>query len=176
MDGADFTVAVLAAAGGAVVALLVVATVVMLRRRNRSRADLEALLAAAQRESDDLRARLEELTVLLGPAAPTASGASAVETAAYLITDAGTASREVSAEDQVAVPDRLVLSATVGAPLVKVAAFGHGVRRALSPESRNRIWFEMRREVRTARKRRRRQVREHLRQVRADERAQEGLA
>ena len=46
------------------------------------------------------------------------------------------------------VPDRVVLSATVGEPLVKAVAFGHGVRRALSAESRNRIWFEMRREVR----------------------------
>jgi hypothetical protein len=59
------------------------------------------------------------------------------------------------------VPDRLVLSATLGEPLVKVAAFSHGVRRALSPESRNRIWFEMRREVRASR-RRRRQLRKRL--------------
>ncbi|HEX4191103.1 MAG TPA: hypothetical protein VHZ06_08925, partial [Marmoricola sp.] len=150
-----------------------------LRRQSRSRTDLEALLDASQRESDDLRARLDELTVLLGPAAPSARpprGSTPVETAAYLITDAGAVPGEVNPEDQVAVPDRLVLSATLGAPLVKVAAFGHGVRRALSPESRNRIRFEMRREVRSARKRRRRQVREHLRQTRADERAQEGLA
>ena len=73
-------------------------------------------------------------------------------------------------------PDRLVLTATFGAPLVKVAAFGHGVRRALSPENRNRIWFEMRKEVRTSRKRRRAQVRDLQRQIRADERAREGLA
>jgi hypothetical protein len=54
-----------------------------------------------------------------------------------------------------------VLSATLGEPLVKAAAFGHGVRRALSAESRNRIWFEMRREVRASR-RRRRQLRKRL--------------
>jgi hypothetical protein len=54
-----------------------------------------------------------------------------------------------------------VLSATLGEPLVKTAAFAHGVRRALSAESRNRIWFEVRREVRASR-RRRRQLRKRL--------------
>jgi hypothetical protein len=59
---------------------------------------------------------------------------------------------------------------------VKVAAFTHGVRRALSAESRNRIWFEMRREVRAARRRRRRLVKDYLREARAAERAQESVA
>jgi hypothetical protein len=59
---------------------------------------------------------------------------------------------------------------------VKVAAFGHGLRRALSPESRNRIGFEMRREVRAARKRRKQLLKQYQRDVRAAERAQEGLA
>ncbi len=44
-----------------------------------------------------------------------------------MITDAG----EPEAEPNV--PDRVVLSATLGEPLVKVVAFGHGLRRALSP-------------------------------------------
>ncbi|MCW2856098.1 MAG: hypothetical protein JWR52_1713 [Marmoricola sp.] len=169
MDGAMFAGVTLAAVGGAVVALLAVTIVSRLRRRNSSRADLDAMLAAAQREADLLRARIEELTSDLGAAA-TATGR------AYVITDAGLESTEVALPgDPVSVPDRLVLSATMGEPLVKVAAFGHGVRRALSPESRNRIWFEMRREVRAARKRRRRLVREYLRDVRADDRAQESL-
>ncbi|MCW2752715.1 MAG: hypothetical protein JWQ32_126 [Marmoricola sp.] len=169
MDGAMFAGVTLAAVGGAVVALLVVAIVARLRRRSSSRADLDAMLAAAQREADLLRARIEELTSDPG-AATTAAGH------AYVITDAGRGPREVALPgDQVGVPDRLVLSATMGEPLVKVAAFGHGVRRALSPESRNRIWFEMRREVRAARKRRRRLVREYLRDVRADDRARESL-
>lgn len=166
MNGAMVVGVTLAAVGGAAVALLLVAIVGARRRRNSSRADLEAMLAAAQREADLLRARLEELT-----AGPVALGDQA-----YVITDAGRRLDEVVVpEDQVAVPDRLVFSATMGEPLVKVAAFGHGVRRALSPESRNRIWFEMRREVRAARKRRRRLVREYLRDVRSDERAQESL-
>lgn len=168
----------LGATGGAVAALLVVALVTLLRRRNRTRADLEAMLDAALRESDDLRARLDELELareqVAAPAARTRKrqAAAVAEAPAFLITDAGNG----PVEDPIAVPDRLVLSATLGAPLVKVAAFGHGIARALSPESRNRIWFEMRREVRAARKRRKQAVREYLRETRAEERAQEGLA
>ncbi|MCX6395221.1 MAG: hypothetical protein NTV23_01900 [Propionibacteriales bacterium] len=173
MDGVDAG-ALIAALGGAVAALVVVALVGLLRRRNRTRADLEAMLAAAQRESDDLRARLDELSALL----PDGSGALPAQAATYVITSAGDVAPRggAASESQLEVPDRLVLSATVGQPLVKVAAFGHGVRRALSAESRNRIWFEMRRQVRSSRKRRRAQVREYQRQVRADERAREGLA
>jgi hypothetical protein len=162
------------AACGAVAALLLVAFAAVLRRRNRTRADLEAMLDAALRESDDLRARLEELTT---QKTIQETGSPSRASATYLITDAGrSGDLAVPGEVPVAVPDRLVLSATLGAPLVKAAALGHGVRRALSPENRNRIWFEMRRQVRSSRKRRRREVRDHLRQVRADERAREGVA
>jgi hypothetical protein len=171
---------ILGAAGGAVTALLLVALVAGLRRRNRTRADLEAMLDSALREADDLRARLEDLTLaresLAATSVPQQRGRSRepLETPAFLITDAG--SVPVEPVEQVEVPDRLVLTATFGTPLVKVAAFGHGMRRALSAESRNRIWFEMRREVRSARKRRKRAVREYLRETRAEERAQEGMA
>ncbi|MFL6171892.1 MAG: hypothetical protein ACJ716_03265 [Marmoricola sp.] len=162
---------ILAAVGGALAALLGVGLITLVRRRNRTRADLEAMLAAAQHEADDLRARLEELTALL-PVAP-----GTAPEPAYLITDVGTPRRPaVPADEQIAVPDRLVLSATLGEPLVKVAALGHGLRRALSPESRNRIWFEMRREVRAARKRRRQLLKQYQRDVRSAERAGEGLA
>ncbi len=172
--GSDFAEVVLAALGGAVVALLLVALVALVRRRNRTRADLEAMLDAAQRESDDLRARLEELTGLL-TLAPDQRPA---EAAAYLITDAGGGAHDLAlpAEEPIAVPDRLVLTATVGVPLVKAAALGHGLRKALSAESRNRIWFEVRREVRASRKRRRLLLKQYQRQIRADDRANENLA
>lgn len=173
--GSDIASVILAASGGAVAALLVVALIALLRRRNRTRADLVVMLEAAQRESDDLRTRLEELTALLTVVAPDHRPE---ESATYLITDAGLPPTEVDVPvaAPLAVPDRLVLTATVGAPLVKAAALGHGLRRALSAESRNRIWFEMRREVRASRKRRRQLVKQYQRQIRADERAREGLA
>lgn len=67
------------------------------------------------------------------------------------------------------VSNRVLLSATFGEPLVKALAFGHGLRRAASPESRNRIGFEVRREVRRSRKVRRREMREAWRSMRADQ-------
>jgi hypothetical protein len=179
---------ILAAGAGAVATLLLVAVLFLATRRHRSRADLLAMLAAAQRESDDLRHRLEELTgrrddtstTTRGPAylgelfrEPPADVPVERQQAEFVITRAGEPDPDVPA---VQVPDRLVLSATLGEPLVKVAALSHGVRRALRAESRNRIWFEMRREVRAARKRRRRLVKDYLRETRARERANEGMA
>jgi hypothetical protein len=53
---------------------------------------------------------------------------------------------------------------------VKAVSFGHGLRRAMSAESRNRIWFEVRREVRRARKQRRRETKQAWRRMQAEER------
>jgi len=140
---------------------LVVVVLVLVRSR-RSRVRASRALAAAQAETALLRERLEGLEQRLEQ-----TSATLVETReAYLITDAGLERPEPN------VPDRVVLSATFGEPLVKVVAFGHGLGRALSPESRNRIWFEMKREVRRARKQRRREMKEAWRHMRAQERAQ----
>jgi hypothetical protein len=140
-----------------VLLLVLVVPVVVLR----SRAAARRALATSHAETELLRMRLEALEERLE-----STSASLVETRdAYLITDAGLEKPEPN------VPDRLVLSATLGEPLVKVVAFGHGVARALSPESRNRIWFEMKREVRRARKQRRRETKEAWRAMRADQRA-----
>jgi hypothetical protein len=149
--------AALAACAGAAVMLLLVVVVLLATRGRRSHADLAEALAAAQRESEDLRRRLDELTSRLEHS-PDRPDAEAPLRADYVITHVGEADED---HPMTEVPDRLVLSATLGEPLVKVAAFSHGVRRALSPESRNRIWFEMRREVRASR-RRRRQLRKRL--------------
>jgi hypothetical protein len=183
-------VAALAAGAGAAAMLLLVTVVLVATRRRRSRADLEAMLAAAQREADDLRHRLDELTggatrgtpggpayleeLFAEPGGATTRADRAAEAAPFVITHVGEDDSE-QALDALPVPDRLVLSATLGEPLVKVAAFSHGLRRALSAESRNRIWFEMRREVRASR-RRRRQLRKRLeREYRAHLRSAEDL-
>ena len=55
--------------------------------------------------------------------------------------------------------------------VVKAASWAYGVRRGLSPANRNRIWFEMRREVRRARKERKAEEREAIREWRARRRA-----
>ena len=170
---------ILAAAAGAAAMLLLVVAVLAVTRRRRSRHDLEAMLAAAQRESDLLRGRLEEINAraVPRPADRPAPARSVEEQADFVITHVGEPEPEAAAPTRgIAVPDRLVLSATLGEPLVKVAALSHGVRRALSAESRNRIWFEMRREVRASR-RRRRLLRKRLeRDYRARVRASDDLA
>jgi hypothetical protein len=185
--------AIVAAAAGAAAMLLLVTVVLYVTRRRRSRADLEAMLAAAQREADDLRHRLDELTGRVPTTSGRRSGGSAhleelfadrevppqrvtAETADFVITHVGEpAGEDPAVDDGVRVPDRLVLSATLGEPLVKVASFSHGVRRALSAEARNRIWFEMKRETRASRRRRRvlrkrleREYRAHLRSAETD--------
>jgi hypothetical protein len=139
-----------AALGGAAALALVLLgaalAVVLTGRRTRAHE------AAARADMDSLRARVEELSAELAT-----SRAATVTTPAadYVITTAGDLPRAQLPQ----VPERAVLSVTLGEPLVKLTAFGHGVRRALSPESRNRISFEMRREVKRARKARRRAAR-----------------
>jgi len=149
---------VLVAGTAAALVLLGGLLVVLLRSRAESRRDL----AAAQAETAELRDRLDRLTELLERQTATMVR---VDDPAYVITDAGMLPARTN------VSDRVVLSATMGEPLVKAVAFGHGVRRALSAETRNRIWFEVRREVRRARKQRRREMKDVWRRMQAEERA-----
>ena len=151
----------------AVGALLLVGLVLLLLRGlMQSRRDL----AAARAETAEVSARVDALATLLDETTSSMTRPSSPGDTAYVITDAGNPVGHGGTGS--AVPDRLVLSATVGEPLVKVVAFGHGVRRALAPQARNRIWFEMRREVRAARRRRRRESRDLVREARAAQRAE----
>ena len=141
----------LVAALGAAAALLLIALCVLLvavftdRRRTRRE------LAAARADLEVLRARLDEIE---GARRATVTPA-VVPQAEYLITTAGATSDDDDTDPE-RISNRAVLSVTFGEPLVKAMALGYGVRRALSPQTRNRITFEMRREVRRARKARRR--------------------
>ena len=137
----------------AVIALLGVVVLAVSWRRQRRITD--ALLEHYREEIEELRAARAPSAPAAVPPTPTV--------AEFIITDAGTPQPEP------AVDDRIVLSATLGEPLVRAAAFGYGVRRALSPRSLNRIRFEMRREIRRARKQRRREMRQAFRDLRAEE-------
>ena len=146
-----------AALGGVAALLLVLVGVALalLVGGRRAEARERDALAAARADVEALRAQLDELSTEL----VTSRGAAALVApqVEYVITSAGepaTTSAEMPRVD-----DRAVLSVTLGEPLVKVAALGFGVRRALSAESRNRIAFAMRREVKRARKERRRAAR-----------------
>jgi hypothetical protein len=121
---------------------------------------------AARVASDlaELRARLDLLE--RRPAAmPAARTAAPVE---FVITDLGRAdpAPEPVHLDGPAFTD-LVLKETV----VKAASFAQGLRRGLAPATRNRIRFEMRQEVRRARKQRRADLKAAQRDLHARQRA-----
>jgi hypothetical protein len=142
--------------GGSVLAVLLVGFVV-----------LAALhLAGARRE---LRELADRLVLLEGRVQQLHDAPAPVDD--YLVPEALPllGSDDTGTGEPAPVPDQLVLSATLGEPLVKAAAFGHGLRRALGAQSRNRIWFEVRREVRRARKQRRQDMRTAYRRMQAGE-------
>jgi hypothetical protein len=150
--------------GGAVLLLLLLGVLLTVVTATRRR--LERELADSRTDLAALRERLDALTA--APAAPAAAPAPERE---YLITDLpdgpvvlrrtpvpvpvpATPTRREGGTDITA---GAFVSLAVGESLVKAMSFGHGLRRALSPENRNRIAFEIRREVRRARKARRRE-------------------
>jgi hypothetical protein len=146
-----------AALGGTAALFLVLVGVLLalLLAGRGARARERQALAAARADVEVLRAQVEELSSALAAS----QGAAAVvqPPAEYVITTAGDSGAAQTDLPQVA--DRAVLSVTLGEPLVKLAAFGYGLRKALSAESRNRIAFEIRRETKRVRKERRRAAR-----------------
>ena len=67
-------------------------------------------------------------------------------------------------EPPATVDARLFGDMVVREAVVQAASWAHGVRRALTPESRNRIRFEMKREVKRSRKQRRADLRQARRE------------
>jgi len=155
---------------GLLAALVVVAAVLfgVLGLLLVDRARLRRRVQTSEAAFEALDERVHALSEELESARLTAAATPARSQEEYVITTAGVPARTEAAA---AVPDRAVLSATVGEPLVKVFAFGYGVRRALAPETRNRIAFEMRREVKRARKERRRAAKDALRETKRQEAA-----
>ena len=168
-----------AAAGVAfVVALLALA----LSLAGRRRADRER--DAAHREVEQLRTRCEQLSARVSGAesAVAAGPGDRGDHRGYVITsltDApGAPAEPGSAADPRPVPAfaapltaGVFASQAAGESLVRVVSLGYGVRRALSPENRDRIRSAMRREVRRSRKERRvdlKEAKRHLRAQRSD--------
>lgn len=157
------TMATFLTAGVAGIALVAVVVLCwQLRRQQRvHQASLNAILESNRAETETLRRRLDDLAAEAASRRASAGG--------LLITDID--------EPATLVPDRVVVSATVGGPLIKLAAALHGLGQALSAPSRNRIRFEMRRELRRARKQRRREMRAAWRERRsASSQVEEGDA
>ena len=132
---------------------LVVRAVVRLRARTADE------LATAHADAASLRQRLDELEHRLEGPEPRSSAPEYVITA---VSSTGSAHRRV--EGRHAAPERRIEGSVEGSlfadlllreSMVRGASFVHGVRRALAPETRHRIRFEMRQEVKRSRKQRR---------------------
>lgn len=93
----------------------------------------------------------------------------------YVITHLGEPEGEPEAESESeavpAVAPGLFADIVLRETVVQTASLFHGVRRALSPETRNRIRFEMRREVKRSRKQRRADLRAARREWEARQRS-----
>ncbi|MEO5708477.1 MAG: hypothetical protein ABIQ59_01450 [Nocardioidaceae bacterium] len=154
----------LVAAAAVVVAVLVAVLFVRASRRR-----WQAQLDAARADVEALSARLDDLAAQ--PAAPV-PGPDALGPAPreFVITSltAHDTELEVVAPPSTHLTAGKFASVATGESLVRVLSLGYGVRRALSAENRNRIRFEVRREVKRARRQRRRDLKEakrHLRHV-----------
>jgi hypothetical protein len=89
----------------------------------------------------------------------------------YVITRIGASEPEVVAEPVPTVPAPVFADLLLKETVVQTASLFHGLRRALSPETRNRIRFHMRQEVKRSRKQRRTELREVRREWAARQRA-----
>jgi len=159
------TVLLLALLG--VLALLVVGVAALALRLSRRVGRLEARLRASS-DADPWSA---------GPANHGSAYLDAPDPARapteYVITHLGepVAEPEPEVEAAPAVAPGLFADLVLRETVVQTASLFHGVRRALSPENRNRIRFEMRREVKRSRKQRRADIREARREWEARQRA-----
>jgi hypothetical protein len=159
-------------AAGVVVALAVVVVLVTGVLVSRARRRLARELVSSREDVATLRGQVEDLSRRLGDA-PGAPAAGATPPREFLITTLpGAPSSDLAVPDDEPAP---VVSAgrfasvAVGESVVRLLSLGYGVRRALSPENRNRIRFEMRQEVKRARRQRRRDLRDAKRHLRAQQ-------
>jgi hypothetical protein len=156
--------AVLVALGLAVALVLAVAG----RRR------LERELREVRADLGDLRSTLVELVETKRRGTPPVEPAPLVEPVEtkpgpapqpagdYLITTLA----DEDPEPAVPMSSGQFASVALGESLVRLVSLGYGVRRALSPEQRNRIRFEMGREVKRSRRQRRRDLKDARRHLR----------
>lgn len=148
------------AGGGFALALLVL---VLLTRRAAARAGRE--LAAARAEAQALADRLALVEESLERDVHRG-----LDPQSYVITHLG--DEEPEATPVVGrIDGKLFADIVARESVIKAAGLVHGLRRALTPEARNRIRFEMGREIKRARKQRRADLKAALREFRARERA-----
>ena len=144
-----------------VLLLAVLALAIAVRRTSRSRADLFERVAALEATVGALQAaRLPE---------PRDEPASYVITA---VADGEPGEPDTSRVVEGRIDGALFADIVARESVIKAAGLAHGLRRALAPDARNRIRFEMRQETKRSRKQRRADLKAALRDMQARERAQ----
>ncbi len=159
---ADWTVPAWAAlvAVGLLVLLVLVLAVVLARSRRRTAASLDA----ARRDAEALRTQVEAIERRLSEPVPRHRA----EESEYTITTIGR--QDPDPEPEPVVPAPLFADLVLRESVVQAASLVAGLRRALAPETRNRIRFEMRQEVKRARRQRRADLRQARRELEARQR------
>jgi hypothetical protein len=150
----------------AVLAVLVVALAVLLLRLQRRLAAVEDQLEARRSPSSDARVLPEEVsesTFTTFDASPAATE--------YVITRIGEPEVAEAPEPVPTVPAPVFADLVLKETVVQTASLFQGLRRALAPETRNRIRFQMRQEVKRSRKQRRADLREMRREWATRQRA-----
>jgi hypothetical protein len=143
-----------------VLAGAVAALVVLLRRVEARLASLESRPSPLVEEGRSPVTKPVEVDGLAtGAGAPSSTSGSE-----FVITRLG---HEPDDAPVPALETRLFADVVLRETVVKAASWTYAVRRSLSPANRNRIWFEMRREVKRARKERKAEEREAIREYRA---------
>lgn len=152
-----------ALAGLALVALVLLVAFARLRRRTQRE------LETARAEAAELRARLDRLEQERSEPEPSPVEVPPVVVGPeYRITRVGEPEGEPERLQRAVFADHVLRES-----VIRLGALAHGVRRALDAETRNRIRFEMRREVKRARKQRRAERHEAYREWQARQRFRE---
>jgi hypothetical protein len=148
-------------AGGALALALLVLVLLHRGAAARARRDLAAARAEAQALADRLALVEESL----------ARGVDrGDDPQSYVITHVGDQEPETTPVVG-RIDGKLFADIVARESVIKAAGLVNGLRRALAPESRNRIRFEMSREVKRSRKQRRADLKAAMREFRARERA-----
>lgn len=144
---------------------------------------LSAELRAARADADALAERVASLEAARAGQVADLTGAPrrpghVVDEQTYVITHVGDEVEPAGAGARVEPPlveprrvdGREFADIVARETVVKAAGLAHGVRRAMSPATRNRIRFEMRREVKRSRRSRRAEMKQAWREYRARQR------
>ncbi|CUR61843.1 conserved exported hypothetical protein [metagenome] len=153
----------LSVASAAALVVALVALLLALRAQRRA--------VRAESLAESLAARLHALESSPVDVAPPAAD----EAAPYVITHVGATPVHEAVPVAQDIDGRLFADIVARETVVKAASWTAGLRRALAPESRNRIRFAVRQEVRRAGRERRSEMKQALREFRARERADLGV-